>query len=58
MFQGQFMIFLVNHPLIFFVVTLVVLWIFAHIGAFFRQRQHPAPRRYWPRSPDTPELGL
>src|SRR5499425_3421169 len=42
MFQGQFMIFLVNHPLIFFVVTLVVLWIFAHIGAFFRQRQHPA----------------
>jgi hypothetical protein len=37
------MILLVNHPIVFFVVSMVVLWISASIGAFVRRRRHPEP---------------
>ena len=37
------MIYLVNHPIQFFVVSLVVLWISSRIGGFIRLRKHPAP---------------
>ena len=37
------MVYLVNHPVIFFIVSMVVLWIFAHVGAFFRHWRHPGP---------------
>jgi hypothetical protein len=32
------MIFLLNHPLVFFVITLALLWIVSQIGAYFRER--------------------
>ncbi|HTP69293.1 MAG TPA: hypothetical protein VMJ35_10355 [Dongiaceae bacterium] len=35
------MSFLVNHPVLFFVVSLVALWLAAHSGAFLRQKLHP-----------------
>ena len=35
------MSFLVDRPILFFVVTLVVLWLSAHIGAFVRRRRQP-----------------
>src|SRR5215471_3938460 len=36
------MIFLTNHPIVFFVVSLVVLWLSAQLGATVRRRRHPA----------------
>jgi hypothetical protein len=41
MFEGKAMAFLVDHPLLFFVVSLVVLWLSAHLGAFLRRWRHP-----------------
>jgi hypothetical protein len=41
MIQGKSMSFLVNHPVLFFVVGVVVLWLSAHLGALVRHRLHP-----------------
>lgn len=37
------MSFLVDHPSLFFIVTLLVLWISAHVGASLRRWRHPEP---------------
>ena len=41
MIQGTVMNFLTNHPIFFFVISLVVLWLSAHLGATIRRRRHP-----------------
>jgi hypothetical protein len=37
------MFFLVNHPIVFLLVSLVILWLAAQFGAFVRHRRHPGP---------------
>jgi len=37
------MSFLVDHPILFFVVSLVLLWLSAYLGAFLRRWIHPGP---------------
>ena len=40
MFQGKFMFYLINHPIIFFLVSLVLLWVSALLGATVRRWRH------------------
>jgi hypothetical protein len=40
MVQGKTMFYLIDHPIIFFVVSLVVLWISAQLGAIVRHWRH------------------
>ena len=37
------LIFLINHPVLFFVVSLVVMWGAAHLGLLLRHWRHPEP---------------
>jgi len=43
MFEAKFMLFLLNHPVIFFVVNLILLWSSAQCGALLRKKHHPIP---------------
>src|SRR3974390_3258770 len=43
MSEGKAMSFLVDHPILFFVVSLVLLWLSAYLGAFLRRWIHPGP---------------
>jgi len=40
MFHGKFMFYLIDHPIIFFVVSLVLLWASARLGATVRRWRH------------------
>jgi len=41
MIEGTTVFFLVNHPIVFLLVSLVILWLSAQFGAFVRHRRHP-----------------
>jgi hypothetical protein len=43
MFQGTAMLYLVNHPAVFFFVSFVLLWVAAQAGMLFRKNGHPDP---------------
>jgi hypothetical protein len=43
MIQGTTMFFLINHPVLFFLVSFVLLWLCAHFGSFIRHRRNPGP---------------
>jgi hypothetical protein len=43
MIQGTTMFFLINYPIVFFVVSLAILRLSSQFGAFIRQRWHPGP---------------
>jgi hypothetical protein len=43
MFQGAAMLYLVNHPVVFFFVSFILLWVAAQVGRLLRKKRHPQP---------------
>jgi hypothetical protein len=43
MFQGTAMLYLVNHPVVFFFVSFILLWVGAQVNMLIRKKRHPRP---------------